>query len=241
MSTFSICTMPITLNGGGETPQRAQVLDEVVPAFEKLRAGGEDEVPRHYRGRRHRGAAPGHRRGDIRQRAGQLQHAEPVGRGTAAAGLSGAGLWADVRPHPEGGRRRGRHPRARRRGAERGTTQRHPIAQPPPAPIGIGAQLRCRSGAGAAADAAGHGGIRRKPGRRRRRGSPSRIRRWARSWSAWRRLPNSRARWRPCKRVRFRQRLWRGWRNFAPGSRAKAGRHSNGLPGRAQVSSTSSP
>ena len=37
------------------------VLDEVVPAFEKLREQGKTALPRHHRGRRHAGAASGDR------------------------------------------------------------------------------------------------------------------------------------------------------------------------------------
>ena len=111
------------------------VLDEVVPAFEKLRQQGKTR----FLGITAVGdTAALHQVIDsrrLRQRPGQLQPAESVCSRGAAGGLSGAGLRSDVRPHPGCRRRRRRHPRACRRRAER-PRERHPIASPPPEPIG---------------------------------------------------------------------------------------------------------
>ena len=49
-------------------------------------------------------------------------------------------------------------------GALSGVAERHPIASPPPDPIGSANSLRCRSAARAPADAAGAAGPRRQPG-----------------------------------------------------------------------------
>ena len=68
---------PITLNGGGETLSVAQVRNEVVPAFEALRAAGKTRFLGITAVGDTAGAAPDHRCRTDRQRAGQLQHAEP--------------------------------------------------------------------------------------------------------------------------------------------------------------------
>ena len=68
----------ITVNGGGDTLSAAQVLNDVVPAF-GVAEGGQDAISRHHGRWRYRGAAARDRLRKIRQRAGQLQHAQSIG------------------------------------------------------------------------------------------------------------------------------------------------------------------
>ena len=109
----------ITETGGGAALSVRQVLDEVVPAFERLRQQGKTR----FLGLTAVGdTAALHQVIDcarLRQRAGGLQHAQSVRRRRLAAELSGAGLRAAVRSHQGGRHRRHRHPRARRRRAVR--------------------------------------------------------------------------------------------------------------------------
>ena len=108
---------PITENGGGSSLSVRQVLDEVVPAFERLREQGKIRFLGITARRRYGGAASGDRGARLRQRAGRLQHAQSIGGRSLAGELSGAGLWTAVRcDHGRRRRRRG-HPRAGRRRA----------------------------------------------------------------------------------------------------------------------------
>ena len=75
----------ITETGGGPALSVRQVLDEVVPAFERLRRAGQDAFPWDHGRRRHGGAASSDRLARLRQRSGGLQHAQSV-RGRGAAG-----------------------------------------------------------------------------------------------------------------------------------------------------------
>ena len=125
----------ITTNGGGEIAVGENRAGRGCAGVREASPAGQDALPRHHRRRRHAGAASGDRRTRLRQRPGQLQHAEPECRRGAPVRLSGAGLRPDVRPHAGGRRRRRRHPRAGWRGTQRQAT-RHPIASPPPDPIG---------------------------------------------------------------------------------------------------------
>ena len=111
---------PITLNGGGETLSVAQVRERSRSGVRGAAARRKNPLPRHHRDRRHRRSASDHRCRTVRQRAGQLQHAERLGRHRLAAKLSGAGLRSAVRPHAKSRRRCRRHPRSCRR-----CTQRH--------------------------------------------------------------------------------------------------------------------
>ena len=99
-----------------EALERRQVLDEVVPAFERLRRRA-----RRASSGSPRSATPRRSSGDLvarlRQRAGGLQYAQSVRGCGAACELSGAGLRTSVRSHRRGRHRRHRHPRARRWGA----------------------------------------------------------------------------------------------------------------------------
>ncbi len=180
----------ITTNGGGESLSAKIGAGRSRARVRETAPTGQDTVPRNHRRRRHRGAASGDRRARIRQCTGQLQHAEPERRIRSAGRLSGAGLRRDVRPHAGSRRRRRRHPRACRRGAERrGDTasDRQPAARSDR----FGEQLRraiCN-----VRDGCCRWSSRVMPTAclKRRCGSPSRIPRWERSWSAWQHLPNS--------------------------------------------------
>ena len=109
----------ITGNGGGESLSAQMVLDEVVPAFEKLREQGKLRFP----GITAVGDTPALHKvielARLRLGAGQLQHAEPECGGDAPGRLSGAGLQSDIRPYAGRRGRRRRHPRAGRRGTQR--------------------------------------------------------------------------------------------------------------------------
>ena len=102
----------ITRNGDGESLAAKTVLDEVVPAFEKLREQGKLRFP----GITAVGDTPALHQvlelARLRLRAGQLQHAEPERCRGAAGRLSGAGLRADVRPYAGRRRRCGGYSRA---------------------------------------------------------------------------------------------------------------------------------
>ena len=69
----------ITEAGGGETLSFRQVLDDVVPAFERMQQQGKTRFRRIHRHRRHDGASPGDRCARVRQCASGLQHAQSVG------------------------------------------------------------------------------------------------------------------------------------------------------------------
>ena len=125
---------PITENGGGSALGVRQVLDDLVPAFERLREQGR-LFPRDDGRRRHGGAASGDRCWCLRQRAGRLQHAQSVCRGRVAAELSGTGLWEVVRSTKAAGVGVVGI-RVLAGGALSGSAERHPIAGPAPEPIG---------------------------------------------------------------------------------------------------------
>ena len=125
----------ITEKGGGEALSVRQVLDDVVPAFERLREAGKTR----FLGLTAVGdTAALHQAIDaraLRQRPSGLQHAQSVRRRRAAGGLSGPGLRAAVRSHRGRRDRRHRH-RVLAGGALSGSAERHPIAGAAPAPIG---------------------------------------------------------------------------------------------------------
>ena len=203
----------ITTAGGGEIALGVRwCSEEVVAGVREAARAGQDAVPRHHRGGRHGGAASGDRFRRLRQRAGQLQHAEPQSAGDgASARLSGAGLRPAVRSHAGGRRRRGRHPRAGRRRAVSGVAERHPIASPPPEPIGSALRydatwqrarrlmpLVTEGLAGSLAEAAvrfaiSHPGDGHDPGRHGDAGA------------------NSSRRWRRCRKARCRRPRWTAW------------------------------
>ncbi len=110
---------PITKDGAGNFLTSEQVLQDVVPTFETLRQQGKIGMLGFTATGDTRGRAEGHRCRRVCQRAGELQHAEPVGRCGTAGELSGAGLRSLVRTHQGNRHRRGRHPRSRRRRALR--------------------------------------------------------------------------------------------------------------------------
>lgn len=68
----------ITEAGGGEALSVRQVLDDVVPAFERLRQQGKARFLGLTANRRHDGPASGDRRTRLRQRSGGLQYAQSV-------------------------------------------------------------------------------------------------------------------------------------------------------------------
>ena len=109
----------ITEKGGGEALSVRQVLDDVVPAFERLREAGKTR----FLGLTAVGdTAALHQAIDaraLRQRPNGLQHAQSVCRRRASVGLSGPGLRAAVRSHRGRRDRRHRHSCARRRRAVR--------------------------------------------------------------------------------------------------------------------------
>ena len=126
---------PITERGGDAALSVRQVLDDVVPAFQRLRRAGQDPLPRADGGRRHHGAASGAGFARLRQRADRLQHAQSVRRRGAAANY----------PAQDYGRLFDRTEaagvgvvgiRVLAGGALSGSAERHPIASPPPEPIG---------------------------------------------------------------------------------------------------------
>ena len=104
----------ITEAGGGETLSVQQVLDDVVPAFERLRQQGKTR----FLGLTAIGDTTTLRRViDARafESTGGLQYAQSVSGHGAAAELSGTGLRTAVRSHEESRCRRHWDPRARRR------------------------------------------------------------------------------------------------------------------------------
>ena len=69
---------PITTGGGGSSLSVQQVLGRGGAGVRAPAPAGQDPLPRHFRRRRHRGAAPGGRCRCLRQRAGGLQHAQSL-------------------------------------------------------------------------------------------------------------------------------------------------------------------
>jgi aryl-alcohol dehydrogenase-like predicted oxidoreductase len=105
---------PITETGGGSALSVGQVLDDVVPAFERLRQQGKIR----FLGITALGdTAALHQVIDASafERSGCLQHAQSICRRRIAGELSGTGLWTIVRPHQGGRRWRSGNPRACRR------------------------------------------------------------------------------------------------------------------------------
>ena len=151
----------ITETGGGPALSVRQVLDEVVPAFERLRQQGKIRFLGMTAVGDTAALQSSHRCARLRQRAGRLQHAQSVRRRAVAGELSGAGLWTDVRSHQGRRRRRRRHPRAGRRrtvGLGRASPDRGSRARADR----FGDELRRRCRARPPPDAAGQGRVRRK-------------------------------------------------------------------------------
>ncbi len=126
----------VTMSGGGEALSVRQVLDEVLPAFMRLREAGKIR----FLGLTCVGETPALHEaidfGRFRQRASGLQHAQSLGRRCAAGELSGAGLRKAVRAHQVAAGTGVIGIRVLAGGALSGSAERHPIASPPPAPIG---------------------------------------------------------------------------------------------------------
>ena len=203
-STSSTCTIRSPRPAAGRRSASRQVLDEVVPAFERLRQQGKTR----FLGITAVGdTAALHQVIDserLRQRAGGLQHAQSV-RGRGAAGeLSGAGLSAGCSTTP------------RRPASASSASACWPAARCPDRPSGtrlqvaaaradrLGQELRRRCRARPPSHAAGRRGLCREPDRSRHALRASRIRRSARSLSASRRPTSSRQRSRRCRKVRCR-------------------------------------
>ena len=126
---------PVTLQGGGTSLNVRQVLDEVVPAFERLRAPGKNSFPRADRRRRYRSAASGDRCRRVRQCAGRLQHAQSIRRG-GIAGNYPAQDYELLFAHTQKAGVGVVGIRVLAGGALSGSADRHPIASPAPEPIG---------------------------------------------------------------------------------------------------------
>ncbi len=156
----------IVEKGGGEALGVRQVLDEVVPAFERLRQAGKirflgltavgDTAALHQ--------VIGSHRFDSAQVVYNMLNpsaaaalpanypAQDYGRLFDHTAAAGTGVIAI---------------RVLAGGALSGSADRHPIASPPPAPIGLAMSYEARHGARPSPDAVGHGGICREPDRSR--------------------------------------------------------------------------
>ena len=157
---------PITETGGGSALSVRQVLDEVVPAFERLRQQGKIR----FLGITALGdTAALHQVIDARAfDSAQVVYnmLNPSAAERIAAELSGAGLWTIVRSHQGGRRWRRGHPRAGRRrtvGLSRASSDRGPGARADR----FGHELRCRYRSRTPSHAAGQGRVRRQPDRSR--------------------------------------------------------------------------
>ena len=154
----------ITVMGGGEALSVTQVLDEVAPAFERLRAQGKTRLL----GITAVGdTAALHQVIDARLfDSAQVVYnmLNPIRRHIASGKLSGAGLRSAIRPYPGGRRRRGGHPRTCRRRALRfGRTP--PDSKPTASTDRLCHQLRHGSRTRATAAAACERGVCREPDR----------------------------------------------------------------------------
>ena len=138
--------------------ERRQVLDDVVPAFERLRQQGKIR----FLGISAFGdTAALHRVIDARAfDSAQVVYnmLNPSAAGALPAQLSGAGLWRVVRCDPGRRRRRRGHPRAGRRRAV-GLGRASPDCGAGAGADRVGDELRCRYRSRATSDAAGRGGV----------------------------------------------------------------------------------
>ena len=149
---------PITEAGGGSALSVGQVLDDVVPAFDRLRRQGKIG----FLGISAVGdTAALHRVIEftrLRQRAGGLQHAQSIRRRAIAGKLSGTGLRRVVRCDRGRRRWRGGHPRAGRRRAV-GLGRASPDCGGGARADRFGGSLRCRCRSRPPSRAAGGGRV----------------------------------------------------------------------------------
>ena len=183
------------------------VLDEVVPAFERLRDQGKFRFFGITANGETAALAPGHRCARLRYRAGQLQSVEPEPGQRRCRRVSRRRITAICSAMP-------RRPdmgiiniRVLAGGALSGTEERHPLGSPPPAPIGSGCRLPPRCRARAALRAAGARRPCRQPDRSlaalcdRASGGLDRAGRLSRRWSISN-MPRARSRRARCRRPR---------------------------------------
>ena len=199
------------------------MLDEVVPAFERLREQGKFRFFGITARRRDPGAAPGRRCARLRHRAGQLQSPEPEPRRGGAAGYPAqdyGNLLAIRRPPIWGSSTSA----SLAGGALCGSEERHPLGSPPPGADRLGRQLQHRCRARPPAPAAGRRGPCRQPDRGRACGTSSPTRRSRPCWSAIRRWSTSNTPQRRSTRDRFPPRRWRVRRNCSADLPARRGR-----------------
>ena len=91
-STSSTCHNTIAAGGGGDTITLDQLLNDALPAFERLRKEGKTRHIGITRTGRHAAAARGRRLRRLRRGADLLQRAQSDGRRDASRRLPGAGL-----------------------------------------------------------------------------------------------------------------------------------------------------
>ena len=149
---------PITVNGGGDSLGIRQVLDELVPAFERQRQRGKTR----FLGITAVGDTAALCQAIDARVFDSAQVSYNMLNPSAAAALPAnypAQDYGQLFDHAQAAGVGVVGIRVLAGGALSGSAERHPIASPPPKPIGSAIELRCRSRACAAAHAVGRGRI----------------------------------------------------------------------------------